>query len=147
MSTVPQHIADQARAIMLRADAIATGRNTDPASAALIRDNADTLRGWLEQERRAAADAEHQANGTTIRGLTPLNVAALRETMGDYIADGALIVTATTATFHTTTDPGDVVRAVKRQRCAGQGNAHPAGSLNAVIRKLTPGAPGAQVTR
>lgn len=71
-----------------------------------------------------------------ITGLTGLNVRALRETMGDYIADGALTVTATTATFRTTVDPAEVVQAVKAQRCAGMGNAHPAGSLNAVIRKL-----------
>lgn len=71
-----------------------------------------------------------------ITGLTALNVRALRETMGDYITDGALVVTSTTATFRTTVDPVEVVAAVKAHRCAGLGNAHPAGSLNAVIRKL-----------
>lgn len=65
-----------------------------------------------------------------ITGLTPLNVAAIKET----IADVLVTTTATTATFHTDRDSAiDIVSSVIAQLPPGE---HPRHSLFAVRRKL-----------
>lgn len=67
---------------------------------------------------------------TTIKKLSKLNVAAINETMLTGVT-----TTATTATFDGT--PADAIKLVEQtMNQLGGGNAHPRGSLHAVLRRL-----------
>lgn len=71
-----------------------------------------------------------------IKRLTPLNIRALRETLPGQIANGALVLTKTTASWprHTPNAALDDVNRVIAGLAGTRG--HPRHSLHAVSRKL-----------